>query len=116
VQVVQVVQQYSTGSSASVLEEIEDAAEDSIETTASFLVRANSGPKPGRKKVVRRDDREYSQSLRLAVQIFFVALNLWIGIQFYLWVRWAESGGRTLEVSRPAGVEGWLTIEGMMQW
>jgi len=44
-----------------------------------------------------------------------VALNAWIGVQFYLWVRWAESGGQALEVSRPAGVEGWLPIEGLMQ-
>ncbi len=36
-------------------------------------------------------------------------------MRFYLWVRWAETGGRTLEVSRPAGVEGWLPIEGLMQ-
>lgn len=68
-----------------------------------------------RKKLVRRDDREYSQPLRLAVQLFLVALNIWIGIQFYLWVRWAETGGRALEVSRPSGVEGWLPIEGLMQ-
>jgi len=72
-------------------------------------------PKLGRKKLVRRDDREYSQALRLGVQLFLVALNLWIGIQFYLWVHWAESGGRALEVSRPAGVEGWLPIEGLIQ-
>jgi polyferredoxin len=91
------------------------AGEDSIETASSFLVRADSGPKPRRKKLVRRDDREYSQALRLGVQLFLVALNLWIGIQFYVWVRWAESGGRALEVSRPAGVEGWLPIEGLMQ-
>ena len=49
------------------------------------------------------------------MQLFLVALNLWIGLQFYLLVRWAESGGRALEVSRPAGVEGWLPIEGLMQ-
>ena len=53
--------------------------------------------------------------MRLGVQLFLVALNAWIGVQFYLWVRWAESGGRALEVSRPAGVEGWLPIEGLMQ-
>jgi polyferredoxin len=67
------------------------------------------------KKLVRRDDHEYSQPLRLSVQLFLVALNAWIGVQFYLWVRWAESGGRALEVSRPAGVEGWLPIEELMQ-
>lgn len=49
------------------------------------------------------------------MQLFLVLLNVWIGAQFYLWVRWAESGGQALEVSRPAGVEGWLPIEGLMQ-
>jgi polyferredoxin len=68
-----------------------------------------------RKKLIRRDDRDYSQALRFAVQILFTAINVWIGVQFFLWVRWAESGGRTFEVSRPAGVEGWLPIEGLMQ-
>jgi len=97
------------------LDEIGGAAEESPDTASPFLVRADRGTKPGRKKIGRRDDREYSQPLRLGVQLFLVALNLWIGIQFYLWVRWAESGGRALEVSRPAGVEGWLPIEGLMQ-
>lgn len=68
-----------------------------------------------RKKLIRRDDRDHSQPLRLTVQILFAALNVWIGMQFYLWVRWAESGGQAFEVSRPAGVEGWLPIEGLMQ-
>jgi polyferredoxin len=85
--------------------------------------RANSVPltagtklkKPERKKLNRRNDRDYSQRLRFTVQIVFAALNVWIGVQFYLWVRWAESGGRTFEVSRPAGVEGWLPIEGLTQ-
>jgi len=44
-----------------------------------------------------------------------LAVNLWVGVQFYLWVRWAEAGGQQPEVSRPAGVEGWLPIEGLMQ-
>lgn len=109
------VQQYRSGSPASVLDEIAGAAEDSIGAASPFLVRADNGPKPEGKKLVRRDDREYSQAMRLGVQLFLLALNLWIGIQFYLWVRWAESGGRALEVSRPAGVEGWLPIEGLMQ-
>jgi polyferredoxin len=102
-------QQDRSGSAVSVLEEIEGAA------GFPFLVRADSGPKPGRKTLVRRQDPEYSQPLRLAVQLFLVALNLWIGVQFYLWVRWAEGAGHALEVSRPAGVEGWLPIEGLMQ-
>ena len=68
--------------------------------TPVFRAEAGSSSKPARKKLVRRVDREYSQSLRFGVQLFLVALNVWIGVQFYLWVRWAESGGRTLEVSR----------------
>jgi polyferredoxin len=68
-----------------------------------------------RKKLVRRRDRDYSQPLRLAVQLAFLILNFWIGVQFYLWVRWAETAGRTRVVERPAGVEGWLPIEGLMQ-
>jgi polyferredoxin len=71
--------------------------------------------KLARKKLIRRDDLDHSQPLRLTLQIFFAVLNVWIGLQFYLWVRWAESRGQTFEVSRPAGVEGWLPIEGLMQ-
>lgn len=64
---------------------------------------------------VRRVARDYSQKLRLTIQAAFLALNLGIGVQFYFWVLWAESGARTSAVSRPAGVEGWLPIEGLMQ-
>ena len=69
-----------------------------------------------RKKLVRRSDQDSSQQIRLGVQALFLVLNLWIGLQFYLFVRWAESGGQTPAVPRPAGVEGWLPIEGMMQF
>jgi polyferredoxin len=69
-----------------------------------------------RKRLVRRHDVDSSQRIRFAVQALFLALNIWIGLQFYLFVRWAETGGRTPAVSRPAGVEGWLPIEGLMQF
>lgn len=69
-----------------------------------------------KKTLVRREKRDVSQQFRLAVQSLFLAANVWIGLQFYLWVRWAETGGRTAAVSRPGGVEGWLPIEGMMQF
>ena len=71
--------------------------------------------RPMRKKLVRRDDREYSQTLRLSVQLAFLALNLWIGTQFYFWVRWAENAGQGTKIQRPAGVEGWLPIQSLMQ-
>jgi len=38
------------------------------------------------------------------MQAAFVLLNLWIGVQFYAFVRHYETGGATLRVSRPAGV------------
>lgn len=69
-----------------------------------------------RKKLVRRETIDSSQKVRLATQTVFLALNAWIGIRFYLWVRWAEGGGRSVPVSRPAGIEGWLPIEGLMQF
>ena len=76
---------------------------------------SKSARKNQRKKLIARSSPEYSQPVRFAAQLFFLVLNLWIGVQFYLWVRWAESGGRAFEVSRPAGIEGWLPIEGLMQ-
>ncbi len=103
--------QSSSESSVSVVDEMLNGSGG----TPLFLAATGPSSKSARKKLFRRVDREYSQSLRLGVQLFLVALNVWIGMQFYLWVRWAESGGQTLEVSRPAGVEGWLPIEGLMQ-
>ena len=69
-----------------------------------------------RKKLIRRLVLDKSQRLRHTVQIAFVALNAWLGIQFYLWVRFFERGGVGLEVPRPAGAEGWLPIAGLMNF
>jgi polyferredoxin len=82
----------------------------------SKLTRSQNELRVTRKKLVRRSDSDSSQQLRLGVQAFFLILNLWIGVQFYLFVRWAETGGQTAAIPRPAGVEGWLPIEGMMQF
>jgi len=67
-----------------------------------------------KKVFLRRTARDISQPVRLTVQLLFAALNLWLGAQFLLWVRWVESGGHSLLVSRPAGAEGWLPIAGLM--
>jgi polyferredoxin len=37
-------------------------------------------------------------------------------VQFFHWVRWAETAGATRKVARPTGVEGWLPIAGLMQF
>ena len=67
-----------------------------------------------RKKVVRRSAPDVSQRMRRGVQLVFVALNAWIGAQFLLWVRQFEGAGTRFTASRPAGVEGWLPIAGLM--
>jgi polyferredoxin len=67
-----------------------------------------------RKKLFRRAEKDYSQVLRRSVQLVFLALNVWIAAQFWLFVRYYESGGQTLWASRPAGVEGWLPIASLM--
>ena len=41
-------------------------------------------------------------------------LNLWIGIQFFLFVRYYETEGQSVHAARPAGVEGWLPIASLM--
>src|SRR6202007_2215924 len=66
------------------------------------------------KKLIRRRDRDYSQALRRGDQFAFLLMNVWLGGQFYLWVRHCETAGTSAYVSRPAGVEGWLPIAGMM--
>jgi polyferredoxin len=71
---------------------------------------------PPRKKLVRRVAPDRSQALRRSFQLAFLLLNVWIAAQFYLFVRYYESAGRTPRVSRPPGVEGWLPIAAMMNW
>jgi len=71
-------------------------------------------PSKPRKRLVRRAPRDYSQRLRYVSQGLFLALNVALGIKFYLFVRHFESGGQTPAASRPPGVEGWLPIAGMM--
>jgi polyferredoxin len=74
---------------------------------------AAATPAKRRKKLVRRSAPDVSQQLRRGVQLAFLALNAWIGAQFFLWARQFEVPGR-LAVSRPPGVEGWLPIAGLM--
>lgn len=47
------------------------------------------------------------------MQATFLLLNLFIGVRFYLWVRALEQNAGTA-IGRPAGVEGWLPIAGVM--
>jgi len=67
-----------------------------------------------KKKLIRRTGRDYSQMVRRSFQGAFLLLNVWIGAIFYFWVRQFEPGGRPTSWQRPAGVDGWLPIAGLM--
>src|SRR5215469_17498490 len=69
-----------------------------------------------KKTLVRRLRPDRSQMVRHVVQWVFVALNLWLGVQFFLWARYFERGGTGLFVARPSGAEGWLPIAGLMNF
>jgi len=66
-----------------------------------------------RKSFTRRRG-DTSQQIRFGVQLFFAAIAIWVGVQFVMWVRYFESGGVTMRVDRPDGVEAWLPIASLM--
>ena len=69
---------------------------------------------PPRKMLIRRAAPDRSQTLRHGFQLAFLALNVWIAVEFYLFVRYYETGGRSVWAGRPPGVEGWLPIASLM--
>jgi polyferredoxin len=62
----------------------------------------------------RRRVSSFIRNLRPFFQLSFAFLNVWIAVQFYFFVRQFEIGERLHSVSRPAGIEGWLPIAGLM--
>jgi polyferredoxin len=80
---------------------------------AGIMMAAPVEVRPERKAYRKRTGKDRSQQIRFAVQAAFLLLNLWIGVEFYLWVRAYETGSAPA-VGRPPGVEGWLPIAGMM--
>ncbi|PWB75933.1 ferredoxin [candidate division GN15 bacterium] len=58
----------------------------------------------------RKSERKGVQTLRLWAQLISLGVNVWIGVQFYLWVKYIQNGAVGTEISRPPGVEGWLPI------
>lgn len=71
-------------------------------------------PTKPKKRLVRRVQRDLSAIYRRSLQGAFLLLNLWIGVQFYSWVRHFELGLGPSQVGRLAGAEGWLPIAGLM--
>jgi polyferredoxin len=68
-----------------------------------------STPIAARKREGRR-----LQRLRLAIQVAFALLCIWIGVEFHFFVGYLESAGTTTLVERPPGVEGFLPISSLM--
>lgn len=60
------------------------------------------------------NDWRNASTWRRATQLLLLAINIYIGITFYYWVRFYETGGATLYLPRPGGIEGWLPIAGLM--
>lgn len=55
-----------------------------------------------------------SEFLRSATQLAFVALCLWIGVEFYLFIQWGLSPNIESFTERPPGAEGFLPISALM--
>lgn len=51
--------------------------------------------------------------LRKATQLLLLAINIYIAITFWYWVRYYETAGSTTFITRPGGIEGWLPIAGL---
>jgi len=66
------------------------------------------------KKRFTRRTPDQAQIVRRTIQVLFLLLNLWIGARFYQFVRFYETGGQSAWMPRPAGVEGYLPIAGLM--
>jgi polyferredoxin len=67
-----------------------------------------------KKLLVRRLVPQSAKHLRSIVQIAFLLLNVYLAVEFYLFVRQFEIPGSTYTVVRPPGIEGWLPIAGLM--
>ena len=68
---------------------------------------------PWYKRLVDRLKND-SQFFRSSVQLSFVLLCIWIGLEFYLFMTWGMSEGTASFVERPPGVEGFLPISALM--
>lgn len=66
-----------------------------------------------KKKFIRNTEKSV-QKYRFWVQMGFVLLCIWIGIEFHFFVESLESGNPSTVTGRPAGVEGFLPISALM--
>lgn len=60
------------------------------------------------------NDWRNASTWRRATQFLLLAINIYIGVAFYYWVRYFETAGASVYAPRPGGIEGWLPIAGLM--
>jgi polyferredoxin len=68
------------------------------------------------KKIINRNQEKPIQKYRFYIQSAFTLLCIWIGIEFYLFVQYLETGGATSFYNRPPGVDGFLPISSLMSF
>jgi polyferredoxin len=88
-------------------------SEKRIENQVTQVSDGNKSAKRIKSKVIKNDEKPI-QKIRFVVQILSVLLSIWIGIEFILFVNYLESGGKTIYIERPPGVEGYLPISSLM--
>jgi polyferredoxin len=68
------------------------------------------------KKIINRNKEKGIQKHRLVIQILFTLLCIWIGVEFYFFIQYLETGGAVDFSSRPPGVDGFLPISSFMSF
>jgi len=96
--------------------QLNEAYDEGMPEPAIRVVNDDSGIRLSalRRKLIRRALPDHSQAQRRSFQFVFLLLNVWIGGAFYSWVRHIETDAHNRSMIRPAGVEGWLPIAGLM--
>lgn len=69
----------------------------------------------GKKKIIRNGEKPI-QKYRFWVQSLFALLCIWIGVEFYLFVKYLETDGAASFFTRPPGVDGFLPISSLMSF
>jgi polyferredoxin len=68
-----------------------------------------------RRKYIRKPKPTFdSQKYRGLIQLFWFAVTIWIGIQFYFFVYYYLNGESGIYMPRPPGVEGFLPISSLL--
>ena len=68
-----------------------------------------------KKKIIRNIEKPV-QKYRFYIQAAFALLCIWIGVDFYMFAHYLETGGQAAFHSRPPGVDGFLPISSFMSF